>query len=78
MSHIDSIQRQPASSVAIDRDLSRVEQAAKKNGHKPISTSCDRMETITQQFQENLRVVNSLSNSISSNAKLIYNLKYCQ
>tara|TARA_B100000780_G_scaffold264536_1_gene219260 strand:- start:673 stop:807 length:135 start_codon:yes stop_codon:yes gene_type:complete len=26
MSHIESNQRQPASSVAIDRDLSRVEQ----------------------------------------------------
>ena len=58
--------------LAIERDLSRVETIAKKNGHKPTSTALDRMFTINQQAKANLKVLSSLSNS--SNSTLIYKI----
>ena len=52
----ETIQRGSQSMLAIERDLSRVETIAKKNGHKPTSTALDRMFTINQQAKVNLKV----------------------
>ena len=66
----ETITRGSQSMLAIDKDLIRVEQLAKKNGHKPTSIARDRMFTINQQAKANLKVLSSLSNS--SNSTLIY------